>query len=281
MSVRAAAAPAPVRARSSDPGSGLEAVRAYWNAHVDDWRIAEHAPGTLAYFEETEAYRFEKLDYLARLVDFDAHAGERVLDLGCGIGNDGARFARAGASVTGVDLAERAVELARRNFALRGLEGSFARMDGEALSFPDASFDLVYCHTVLHFTPHPERMVREIHRVLRPGGEAILMMVNRRSWLRFLHRLAKVEIDHLGAPVFHWFTAEEFGRLLEDFAEVRLVAERFPVPTKVHKGAKARLFNAAFVGPFNALPRVWTQPYGHHLLAFATKGPARAGQPGP
>lgn len=258
-------------------GSSLEAVRAYWNEHVDDWKIAEHRPGTLAYFEETEAYRFDKLDYLAKQVDFGGYAGRRVLDVGCGIGNDASRFARGGASVTGVDLAERAVELAKRNFELRGLDGTFVPMDGEALAFPADSFDLVYCHTVLHFTPRPERMVREIHRVLKPGGEAILMVVNRRSWLRFMHRLAKVEIDHLSAPVFHWFTVEEFARLLEGFAQVRIVPERFPVPTKVHKGVKARLFNALFVGSFNALPRAWTRPYGHHLLAFA----ASAGAPGP
>lgn len=281
MSAQPATAPARMHGRSQGVGPDLEAVHAYWHDHVDDWKIAEHAPGTLTYFEETDAYRFEKLDYLAQLVDFGGYAGKRVLDLGCGIGNDAARFAHGGASVTGVDLAPRAVELAERNFELRGLDGTFAAMDGEALEFPDDSFDLVYCHTVLHFTPHPERMVGEIHRVLKPGGEAILMMVNRRSWLRFLHRLAKVEIDHLDAPVFHWFTAEAFARLLDGFAEVRLVTERFPVPTKVHKGVKARLFNAAFVGSFNALPRAWTRRFGHHLLAFAAKGGVRAGTPRP
>jgi SAM-dependent methyltransferase len=254
--------------------AGLDAVRAYWDAHVDDWKAAVSPAGTSSYFEETEAYRFEKLDYLAKLVDFDGYAGQRMLDLGCGIGNDAARFARGGAEVTGIDLAPRAVELASRNFELRGLAGHFAVGNGEALDLPDASFDFVYCHTVLHFTPRPGRMIQEIHRVLRPGGTAIMMVVNRRSWLRAMHRLAKVEIDHLAAPVFHWFTAEEFAHLLAPFAAVQIVPERFPVPTKVHKGLKARLFNMMFVDGFNALPRTWVSRYGHHLMAFATKGGA-------
>jgi SAM-dependent methyltransferase len=254
--------------------AGLDAVRSYWNAHVEDWKAAASPAGTLPYFEETEAYRFEKLDYLAKLVDFDGYAGQRVLDLGCGIGNDAARFARGGAEVTGIDLTPRAVELASRNFQLRGLAGSFAVMDGESLALPDAGFDLVYCHTVLHFTPRPGQMIQEIHRVLRPGGAAILMVVNRRSWLRTMHRLAKVEIDHLPAPVFHWFTAEEFASLLTPFTAVQIVPERFPVATKVHKGVKARLFNMLFVDGFNALPRVWVRRYGHHLMAFATKAGA-------
>jgi SAM-dependent methyltransferase len=257
---------------------GLDAVRAYWDAHVEDWKAAVSPAGTLQYFEETEAYRFEKLEYLAKLVDYDGYAGWRVLDLGCGIGNDTARFARGGAEVTGVDLAPRAIELVSRNFELRSLAGRFAVMNGEALDLPDAAFDLVYCHTVLHFTPRPEHMIHEIHRVLRPGGTAILMAVNRRSWLRAMHRLAKVEIDHLEAPVFHWFSAEEFARLLAPFATVRILPERFPVPTKVHKGLKARLFNALFVDGFNALPRAWVRRYGHHLMAFATKAEAASGR---
>jgi SAM-dependent methyltransferase len=252
-------------------GADLAAVRAYWNEQVTHWPIATAAPGSAAFFAQAEAYRFEKLDYLERRVDFAGFAGRRVLDLGCGLGNDAARFARGGAAVTLVDLAPRALELARANFAQRGLPGTFLEGNGEALELPEGSFDLVWCHTVLHFTPEPARMVREIHRVLAPGGQAILMGVNRRSWMRLLHRLARVEIDHLAAPVFHWFTRDEFAALLAPFAEARVVVERFPVRTVVHKGLKARLFNTLFVDAFNALPRSWVEGFGHHLLAFARK----------
>lgn len=255
----------------------LAAVRAYWSEQVGHWPIATAPVGTAAYFEQTEAYRYDKLDYLERRIDFTSYTGMRVLDLGCGLGNDGVRFARGGAIVTGVDLAPRAVELARANFAQRGLAGTFVEGNGEEVELRDGSFDLVWCHTVLHFTPEPARMVREIHRVLAPGGQAILMGVNRRSWMRLMHRLARVEIDHLAAPVFHWFTREEFAALLAPFAEARVVVERFPIRTKVHQGLKAQLFNALFVDAFNALPRAWVEGVGHHLLAFATKG-AEAGR---
>jgi SAM-dependent methyltransferase len=255
-----------------DGGAGdLDAVRTYWDAHVHDWKIARHPVGSLAFFEETEAYRFEKLHYLPQRVDFSGHAGKRVLDVGCGLGNDLSRFARGGAEVVGIDLSEKAVALSRENFAQRGLQGEFHVMNGEALDFPDASFDLVYCHTVLHFTPDPERMVCEIHRVLRDGGEAILMTINRHSWLFAMHRLMKIEIDYLDAPVFHTFTAGEFGKLLAPFPRRRLITERFPVRTLVHKGLKARAFNTFFVDPFNALPRRLTRSLGYHLLAFVKK----------
>ena len=148
---------------SGQVGSGgdeaLQRVRRYWNAHVHDWKVAQSEVGSKAFFEEIAEYRFEKLSYLPRLVNFDGYRGQRVLDVGCGVGNDLARFAEGGAEVVGIDLAETSIDLARRNFRQRGLAGEFQVMDGEQMDFPDDSFDLVYCHPVLHCTPRPRRMV--------------------------------------------------------------------------------------------------------------------------
>lgn len=262
----------------SDKGSSykeeslaLREVREYWNNHIHDWKVARSEPGSKEFFEEIEAYRFEKLHYLPQLVDFGGYSGKRVLDVGCGVGNDLSRFAKGGAKTVGIDLAEHSIELARKNFEQRGLSGEFHVMNGEQLDLPDNSFDLVYCHTVLHFTPQPRRMVSEIYRVMKPGGEAILMTVNRHSWLNVMHKLMKVQIDHLDSPVFYKYTKREFRELLSAFDNVRIVAERFPVPTKVHKGLKAGIYNRLFVQLFNSLPRRWVRWSGHHLLAFAYK----------
>jgi 2-polyprenyl-3-methyl-5-hydroxy-6-metoxy-1,4-benzoquinol methylase len=251
--------------------TALEAVRTFWNEHVDDWKIARSEPGSKAFFREIEDYRFEKLHYLPRLVSYDAYAGKTVLDVGCGMGNDTARFARGGAHTFGIDLAPRSIELAKRNFEQRGLAGNFQVMNGEQLAFPDDHFDLVYCHTVLHFTPHPERMLAEIERVLKPGKQAIVMTVNRHSWMHVMHKIAKVEVDYLDSPVFNRYTIAEFRRLLGAFESVRIVVERFPVKTKIHRGIKGTLFNQVFVGTFNLLPNAIVRRTGHHLVAFCTK----------
>ncbi len=249
----------------------LKAVQDFWEAHIHDWKVAKSEAGTAAFFQEIEEYRFEKLHYLPKLVDFNGYAGKTILDVGCGVGNDLSRFVRGGAKVTGVDLAAHSIGLAKDNFKQRNLDGEFSVMNGEAMSFADNTFDVVYCHTVLHFTPNPEKMIAEIHRVLKPGGTAILMTVNRRSWLNFLHRTMKVEIDHLDAPVFYKYSIAEFEKMLDVFDDCVIHPERFPVATKVHSGIKARLFNAVFVGLFNALPKSLTRKSGHHLIAFATK----------
>jgi len=256
---------------NADSKDRLDAVREYWNNHVHDWKVARSPAGTPEFFEEIEAYRFEKLHYLPLRVDFNGYAGQRVLDVGCGVGNDLARFAKGGADVVGIDLAEHSIDLARANFEQRGLAGHFEVMNGESMSFEDDAFDLVYCHTVLHFTANPSAMVEEIRRVLKPGGTAILMTVNRRSWLNVTQRLMKIEIDHLDAPIFDQYTYAQFQTLLKPFAKVKIICERFPVATKVHKGWKARLYNDLFVGTFNRLPHSWVERSGHHFLAFAEK----------
>jgi len=257
--------------RAGDDAAVKTAVRDYWNRHVHDWKVAKHPAGTLEFFREIEDYRFEKLEYLDRIMPFDGYNGKQVLEVGCGVANDLTRFAKGGAQVVGIDLAEHSIELARKNFDFRGLNGTFVVMDGEDLQFPDDSFDFVYCHTVLHFTPNPARMIREIHRVLRPDGQAIIMTVNEKSWMNYLHRIFKVQIDHLDSPVFRKYTLAGFRSMLDSFSEVTIVPERFPVATKVHEGLKAKLYNKIFIGAFRLLPDTWMRSSGHHLLGFVRK----------
>jgi len=249
----------------------LDSIGAYWSRHVHDLEIATHPVGTPDFFRELDAYRYDKLHYLPGLIDFATHRGKRVLEVGCGVGIDLVRFARAGARVTGVDLSPAAIGLARLNLAQCNVHADLRIMNGEALGFGSAEYDLIYAHGVLPYTPDVAKMVGELHRVLRPGGEAILMVYNRHSWLNALSRLAHVKLEHADAPVMNRHSIAEFRRLLQPFARVRIVAERFPVATRLHHGLKARLYNAMFVKAFNRLPKALTRPLGWHLVAFAVK----------
>ena len=227
--------------------------------------------GTQGFFRQLDAYRYDKLNYLPRLVDFDSYRGKMLLEIGCGAGVDLVRFARAGAVVTGVDLSRTAIDLARQNIDQHGLDASLQVMNGEALQFADGSFDVVYAHGVLQYTADTGKMVAEIHRVLRPGGEAILMVYNRISWLNLMRKVTKVPLEHEDAPVLKKFSIAEFRQLLKPFKRYTIIPERFPVRTKLHSGLKARLFNDVFVGTFNRMPRAWVRPFGWHLMAFAVK----------
>jgi SAM-dependent methyltransferase len=249
----------------------IEEVREYWNAHIHDLDISKQPPGSRGFFDDLDRYHFEKLHHLVRLVDFDGYRGRTVLDVGCGAGVDLARFARGAAEVTGVDVSQSAIDLARTNFEQQRLRGRFDVANGEQLPFADNTFDLVFAHGVVQYTAQPQRLVDECRRVLKPGGEAIFQVYNRISWLNALSKLMKVGLEHEDAPVILKFSLGEFRRLLAGFRHVRIVPERFPVKSRLHGGWKGAIYNGAFVGTFNALPRPLVRRFGWHLLAFCKK----------
>jgi ubiquinone/menaquinone biosynthesis C-methylase UbiE len=260
------------------PASGLSsnddligAIRTYWNERIHDLEIARHPVGSKEFFEELAAYRYEKLDYLPRVVDFSAYRDKKLLEIGCGVGLDLARFAQGRAVVTGVDLAEVSVNLAKKNFGFEGVTADLRVMNGECLEFADESFDVVYAHGVLQYTADIGTMLREIRRVLKPGGEAILMVYNRYSWLNFMSKLFGVKLEHEDAPVLNTFSISQFRKLLSEFAQVEIIPERFPVPTRLHHGIKAAVYNGVFVAAFNTLPKPLIRPLGWHLMAKAIK----------
>jgi SAM-dependent methyltransferase len=251
-----------------DHSTSQHAVRAYWDAHIHDLEITTHPPGSAGFFADLEHYHFEKLHHLPRLIPFDRYRGRRVLEVGCGAGTDLIRFARNGALATGIDLSSSSIALARKHFALENLHADLAVADGESLPFRNGTFDLVYAHGVVQYTSNDRALVGECRRVLKAGGLAVFQVYNRISWLNALSRVTKVDLEHVDAPVLKKYSISEFRSLLQDFSRVRIVPERFPVKTRLHGGVKGALYNALFVGTFNAMPRSLTRRFGWHLLAF-------------
>jgi ubiquinone/menaquinone biosynthesis C-methylase UbiE len=249
----------------------LIAVRDYWNDHIHDLEVATEPVGSLGFFDQLDDYRFDKLRYLPKLVNFDGYNGKMMLEIGCGVGIDLVRFAKGGAVVSGVDLAEASIGLAQDNFSLRDLEADLRVMNGEALEFEDDSFDVVYAHGVLQYTADANKMISEIIRVVRPEGEAIMMVYNRNSWLNAMSKVMKVGLEHEDAPVLNKYSIGEYKQMLSPFGHFTVLPERFPVETKLHHGIKASLYNKGFVRLFNILPRSLVRPLGWHLMAFASK----------
>lgn len=167
----------------SESNNQLKArVHDFWQRHPCGIKFAEAQPGSRLFYELVEQHRYEKEWHIPAAAGFNETRNLRVLEVGCGLGTDGAQFAKAGADYTGVDLTEAAVDLARRRFELFNLSGNFRVADAEALHFPDNSFDLVYSHGVLHHTPDTAGAICEIYRVLRPGGRAVVMLYHRDSY---------------------------------------------------------------------------------------------------
>src|SRR2546423_915113 len=204
-----------------------ERVRAFWQARPCGTKFAKAEEGSRAFFEAVEEHRYRTEWHIPEAAGFDKAKSLRVLEIGCGLGTDGARFARAGAVYTGVDLTEAAVSLARRRFELEGLAGEFRVADAEALDFADESFDIVYSHGVLHHTPDATAAVREIRRVLAPVGRAIVMLYHRDSYnyrvnIRCLRRVgARLLRTEAGLTLAHRLTGEPVESLREHAARLK------------------------------------------------------------
>ncbi len=100
--------------------------------------------------------------------------GERVLDVACGAGQLSLPAARAGAVVTGVDIAANLIEQAQSRAKAEGLAIRFEETDAEDLPYDDASFDVVFSLIGAMFAPRPERVAAELVRVCRPGGRIVM-----------------------------------------------------------------------------------------------------------
>jgi ubiquinone/menaquinone biosynthesis C-methylase UbiE len=184
-----------VRADGLQSPAGLKkAVQSFWNDHPCGAKFAGEPSGSRDFFTAVEKHRYAAEPHIKEMAGFDRVMGKRVLEIGCGLGTDGAQFAAAGAEYVGMDLSAASICLARRNLQLRKLPANWLVSDAESLPFPDGTFDCVYSCGVLHHTPALPRAIAEIHRVLRVGGRATVMMYHKSSLnyyfgILFLRRL--------------------------------------------------------------------------------------------
>lgn len=112
------------------------------------------------------------------LMDLDHAKDRRVLEIGCGMGYHSELLVRAGAKLTSIDISPTSVMATEKRLAVKGLKGDVREMDAERLEFPDGEFDLVWSWGVLHHSARTGRALKEVHRVLKPGGETRLMVYN-------------------------------------------------------------------------------------------------------
>src|SRR5829696_3757817 len=119
-------------------------VQDFWNRAPCGAKHAAAPEGSREFFQEVERKRYALEPYIPTFAEFEQARGERVLEVGVGLGTDLARFARAGAAVTGIDFSAHSVELARRRLELEGFDGKVLVADAEALPFEDDWFDRVY-----------------------------------------------------------------------------------------------------------------------------------------
>jgi ubiquinone/menaquinone biosynthesis C-methylase UbiE len=203
-------------------------IRDFWTRNVNAEKlfgkpVSEHPRGEAGYFEDLETQRYRSHRHLLPWIR-QMRPGASVLEIGCGVGMDSLQMARHGLRVTGIDLTEVAVETAAHRFATLGLDAAFSTGDATALQFDDDCFDYVYSFGVLHHCQDTEQSIREVYRVLRPGGTALIMLYNRHSLNELVHRLSRVPFEDRNelCPVVRRFTRAEVRAMFAPFSSLSI-----------------------------------------------------------
>lgn len=253
-----------IRPMSTAAPNLKERVRAFWQANPCGVKFADAPPGTRRFYELVEAHRYTKEWHIPAAAGFAKSGDLDVLEIGCGLGTDGAQFAEAGARYTGVDLTEAAVDLARKRFELFNLAGDFRTADAENLDFPDNTFDLVYSHGVLHHTPETGKAIKEIHRVLRPGGRAVVMLYHRNS---YNYRVNISMLRRAGAHLLRWDSGVKLVHRLtgEPLESLRQHAQLLQTEKSSYLSA-GEFLNQNTDGAGNPLARVYTRDEARELF---------------
>jgi ubiquinone/menaquinone biosynthesis C-methylase UbiE len=238
-------------------------VKGFWNANPCQSALSREA-NRRRYFEDISRKRFQGREWhVPAVAQFTGFAGKNVLEVGCGIGTDGFEFARNKARYVGVDLTPKSIEIAKERFELFGVPGRFEVANAEeGLPFPDSSFDHVYSFGVIHHSPEPQRIVREIYRVLKPGGTLTVMLYNRSSINYY------VEIMFL-RRIFRWCLLPSFMPVLlaavTGFDRSKLQGHRAKL-LKNKKVTKEEWLSMNTDGPFCPLAKVYDRDEAEALF---------------
>lgn len=266
----------------------ITCVKDYWDKRPCNIRHSTKPVGTREYFDEVEARKYFVEPHIPGFAEFPRWSGKKVLEIGCGLGTDSINFARAGASVTAVDLSTESLNLARQRAEVFGLSDkiAFYNANSEELSkiVPVEPYDLIYSFGVLHHTPHPDAALAEIRKYARHGTELKLMMYYRWSWkvlwilaqegFKFSQTdalIAKHSEAQTGCPVTYVYDKKSLtGYVNKQGFEVKdiFVDHVFPyrIPDYVQYRYKREWYFAWMPKPlFNAFQRA----FGWHLCVTA------------
>lgn len=218
------------------------------------------------FFLNSEEYLSDNNPPFDSLMKLDSLGDKDVLEIGVGNGSHAGLLAPRARSFVGIDLTDYAVKSTTERFRVFGLPGRIAKMDAERLEFPDGSFDFVWSWGVIHHSSNTRKILEEIHRILRPGGRAAIMVYHRGWWnyyvMGFLHGLVSGYIFktgslhksiqlHTDGAIARYYTQDEWRKLVIDLFEPTSIfmlgpkSDILPFPAgKMKEGAKKLLPNS-------------------------------------
>lgn len=197
-------------------------IAEFWSQHPLGSYEITHEPTSYEYFKRLNDIRRGSSKFVMDFYRFPEARHKKVLDVGCGPGWVTYNYAVNGARIYSSDLTSVAIELARTFLAKDKLSACFFVSDAEHIPCRSDYFDIVSCDGVLHHTPGTQQGIREIYRVLKPRGRAVISLYYRNIFLRrpffiFLKialRIMNVRLHGI-KKIPLTLTVEEFAKLYD------------------------------------------------------------------
>jgi len=217
----------------------IEVVKKFWDNVPCNINHSNKDLNTKEYFNEVSNKRYRVEPHILSFADFKNYKDKKVLEVGCGIATDGQKFAENGAIYKGIDLTPKGIEIAKNRFKLFNLPGEFEVQNIEEY-ISSEKYDLIYSFGVLHHTPDINRALKNIHTMLKDGGELKIMLYAKNSWkyFRIIDGLDQYEAQN-NVPIANVYTKEEVLDLLKDFKNIKIEQTHiFPYKIEEYKQQK-------------------------------------------
>ncbi len=253
--------------------STVEQVRAYWDSRPCNVLHGTAPVGTLEWSRQVTERKYFVESHIPGFAQFERWRGKRVLEIGCGIGTDTLKFLKSGAYVTAVDISSKSINIAKQREHLEWIAGNptleFFNCDAEK-SVPSGSYDLAYSFGVLHHTPHPQKILRNVRNYMYHGGELRVMLYAKWS---IKHLLREQPESQAGCPIVRWYSKRAARKLIEDAGfKVESITKTHIFPWRVEDYVQHRYVMRA---AYRWMPEwffSWLERrLGHHLLIVARK----------
>jgi ubiquinone/menaquinone biosynthesis C-methylase UbiE len=165
-----------------DNANKQDEVRRFWDSKPCDSELSVKSPHSKEYFIEIETERYKHQNHILDVLSKIDWREKRVLEIGTGVGTDARKIIEYGGIYTGINVDQGSVDMTTRALEVfGGLPGKVMQCSATDMVFQDQCFDIVYSFGVLHHIPDVDKAITEIWRVLKPGGELLIMLYNKTS----------------------------------------------------------------------------------------------------
>jgi ubiquinone/menaquinone biosynthesis C-methylase UbiE len=171
-----------------------EEIKQFWNDNPVGSNFIAYKKDR-SFYENYDSFRYRTEGHILEELDKLDLKNKKTLEIGLGQGADSIQLIDRGAIYFGIDLTEESVRRVKERFSLFDNKYEEVKIaNAEHIPYPDNFFDVVYTHGVIHHSPAIDKIVAEIYRVLKPNGQAVIMLYHKNSYnyyisIRILRRI--------------------------------------------------------------------------------------------